>query len=446
MSSRGILALVLIALATGAERFAYYGSRTFMARDLIDSGRTTASLTAAFTAITWGTLLATFIGAGLSYAIGPRITATIGVGIATLGYFVLAFTDGPLPGWILIAGGVGIFRVCPYVMAADVLSLEPGSDPQNPASDNTGGLSPRRFAAVSAFAIGTYALINMGAASSAPIITVFRTSLGRTASLIATGCAALFAVLLAGGAALLGMSTAKAVASSAVNDPYRAPAPVSSPQGFQVPPTTTASTQALTGLAILAISAAIFTLGTSIDMPPQTAAIRDMAWLYSLNPSVITIASIALFVVFLVATMGRWTMTPLLLLAIGVSVAGLGFLITAASSVAESVAVYAVGAVITGGGEATFPIATAYAALAVRGRGAAIVVAVWFAATTVIANGANSFVGFGGARTGLLALAGLAAIAAGVAFAIKARKLQSLFDGDPLRGGGAADAATATRP
>jgi hypothetical protein len=199
------------------------------------------------------------------------------------------------------------------------------------------------------------------------------------------------------------------------------------------PPGSVAAARELSGLAILAIGSALLSVGASFAMPPMelltSNSIGRSTWLFSINPAVVTIASLVLFVVFLIAAVSRWALAPATLYGAGVAVSGGGFLILALGG--GSVAIYVVGAVIAALGEVVIPLGTAYAALAIRGRGAAIVIAVWMASASIMSLMSSPLAQV--SRTGTLILTSLLCLGAGVMLALKGRQIHTTyFDTPPV--------------
>jgi len=125
MSLRGVLALALLLAATGAERLACYGIRSFLVLELTRGEGMTPAAIATTQSVSWfGSVVAMFVGAGLVLAAGPRVTAVVGALLAALGLLLVAVGAPLLAGWALVTAGSGIFRVCPLVAAAEVLGID----------------------------------------------------------------------------------------------------------------------------------------------------------------------------------------------------------------------------------------------------------------------------------------------------------------------------------
>jgi len=71
MNLRGFAALALLLVATGMERFAYYGARAFFSLDLRDHGETAVTITTTMGVLQGVSLVGTLVGGALAFAIGP---------------------------------------------------------------------------------------------------------------------------------------------------------------------------------------------------------------------------------------------------------------------------------------------------------------------------------------------------------------------------------------
>lgn len=90
MNARGLLALGLLVVATAMERFAYYGSRSFLVIDLRAEGSDVASIGTLFVALQGLTVVGMIAGAATAFAIGPRATVAAAALVAALGSFAVA--------------------------------------------------------------------------------------------------------------------------------------------------------------------------------------------------------------------------------------------------------------------------------------------------------------------------------------------------------------------
>ncbi len=420
---RTLLTLILIALAVGAERFAYYGSRAFLSLDFHQAGQTYERIALAFTTITWASIAGMVIGGAIAYATGPRIVGAIGAGISALALVFLALTNSPAAGFTLLGFGSGVFRFTPWAAAGHALATE----------RDVNGIpfpSGRRFVAMAAFASSIYVMSNISAMIASPILGAIRNMGGRGISYGIAAVVALIAAALVGASELVvrgDEAPAQANGPQAPNDPYRG---ASQAKPIDSSPMATIASTGLAGLAILAIGEAFMSLGTTfVGMPPLSVSSREMTWLFSINPIVVILVNITLAIVFLVGASNRSRSVPLFLFACGTLVTGFGFLIAAAAQETGAL-VYALAQVVIGVGEVAFPIGLAYAALSMRGRGLSLALAMFSATTSIVSasiSPMNRAIAGNAGRIGLMVVAGLGAIVCGVIFLVKARRIHAYF-------------------
>jgi hypothetical protein len=148
-------------------------------------------------------------------------------------------------------------------------------------------------------------------------------------------------------------------------------------------------------------------------------------WLYSVNPAAVGLASFFVFGLLVVATVQRWSLPPLYLYGAGLVVVALGLVVIAGSS---SVVLYALGAAVTGIGQAAaYGVPVAYAAIAVRGRMATLVVGGYLAVLVVVSGASNAIGSFEGLRTPVLVTSALLDLGIGAALLVFARSLHREF-------------------
>lgn len=419
MSFRAIAGLGLLLAAYGAERFAHYGGRSVLGLEMYrNAGMTAASIGTAFLVMSIVTLLAAFAGAGLALGIGPRLTAVVGALVATLGHVLLAL-DGPiLLGWGIACAGAGIFRVCPFVAAVEVLATEAGPAPQ------TRTPHPQRFIAVTAFAATAFVAINAGSFLAAPIAGALYSRGGRGLLTGFTGGVAFVAALLAGVAALVGiLGRADRAHAPPPRDPYRAAAPPVS-----VRATAPTSMRPLAGAALLTLLIGMFDAGNAMAVfsPSSGLSSKEYGSLLALSSAVALIVCLIAAGAFLVAALVRSSMPPLPVFGAGLAIAGAGFFLRAFGG--EHLPVLAVGAVMTSLGDVMLPIGTAYVALAVPSRASGLALAGWFA-VAMVASLIGSPLGDTPLRTPLLILTALVCLGAGAGIAVLGRTLhRTWFD------------------
>jgi dipeptide/tripeptide permease len=274
---RPVLLLLALAVAVSAERFAYYGLRSTLPMML----RTEMGLDAAKVARTFAlagtlSLLAIPFGGVLAWLLGSRTTAAIGTGIAMVGMMGVV-AGAPLPSFLIVALGAGIFRAAPLTAIAEELEPLPG-----------------RAQRAAALAIGIYGLANLTAMFASPITGAVAASVGFRAA-----------------AALCLLSSITALVAAGLSHlaprvlPDFAPRPILRP-GEDLPyrgnPVVDASPRAVSfgivALAVILLGSAMAaqTLGSEVAMSTLEAArertTRDLGMLYTLNPIVVVGTSV----------------------------------------------------------------------------------------------------------------------------------------------------------
>lgn len=178
---RPLLLLLTFAVALSAERFAYYGVRASLPVML----RLEMGLDAARVARTFGlagtlTMLAIPFGGFLAWLLGSRVTAAIGAGLAMVGLLGV-IAGAPLPSFLIVALGAGVFRAAPLTAIAEELEPVPG-----------------RTQRAAALTIGVYGLANLAALLSGSTCAAVASSLGSRAALALCLVASIAALVAAG--------------------------------------------------------------------------------------------------------------------------------------------------------------------------------------------------------------------------------------------------------
>jgi MFS family permease len=410
MRVRGLSSLALLLAAVVVERVAYFGGRTFLTLELHDQGLSTLSVGTTTAMLQGVVLLGMLVGGAAALGLGPRGTAVVGLLVSAAGHFAQAAGAPVVAGAGVVAFGAGMFRPCIFVAAAEVLAW----DDESPAPPG-----PHRFAAVSAFAVVAQAAINVGSFLG-PMMAGMLRNVSWRAVHAGGGAEMLLATLLAAGALVVGLPRRRPTIAAPEVGPYRAAPP---------PAPAVPVKAALGGVGILLAAEAVFTVGASMTSPPyEMLRTARLEWLFAITTLAAFVASICLFGLLLVATLQRWSLPPLYLYGAGLVVFGLGLGVIAAGS--SSVAIYALGASVSGIGEAAaYGVPIAYAAIAVRGRTATLVVAGWSAVLVMVSTASSAFTYVDEVRTPLLLTCALLDLGIGAAMVVFARRLhQGFFD------------------
>ncbi|HVJ90842.1 MAG TPA: hypothetical protein VM580_13645, partial [Labilithrix sp.] len=373
-------------------------------------GANVSATAAALTLVTTGALVASFVGAAISLAIGARMTATLALVVSALGSVFLAAQAPTVLGCLFLGAGAGLFRVCPYMAMAELVVTdgagEPGASPASPLLAD-----PTRFAAASAYAALLYAISHMASASAGVLTGILLATGSATLAFAVAAVIATIGILCAGGAVLVHSAPARSTPTlPPQNLPYRAPAP---PAPLRVAATSPA--QGLLGVAVLAIAlgALEFGEGLAFDLSGD-----NIARLYGVVNATSTIASLSMLAILIVAGLRRWSTPPVPAYGVGITLAGFGLLLRVGAK--TTVGIHLVGAILTSFGDAVVPIGAAYAALAVRGRPAAFVIATWMAVATAAGLAGGALAGTA-LRTPLLLMAGIASLVVGGVLAVSGR-------------------------
>ncbi len=246
LSTSAFLAIALAALALGAERLAYYGSRsmTYPLSVMLGEARPTLSHVGTLAAI-----CGVVVGGILGYALGPRLTGLLGAVVGVLGAVACVVAPG-LVGVALIGFGSGVCRPVPLAVIVEEV----------PAS------VPGRFRRVAASLAFAYVAVDVAGYSSS-LFSTAATRFGlRPAFMLVGACfgvvAALAIVLLVlGPKRHLESDTRLEIVRGQDADPYRA-APTVRAAGPALP---LALLGALLGAHLVEV------VGTGVAYDPQRA-------------------------------------------------------------------------------------------------------------------------------------------------------------------------------
>lgn len=380
MSFRAVAALALLVLALGAERCGYYAARSVLVLDLVHNHAQAPAqalqLLRIFTLVVYASA---FAGGGLAFAFGPRITATIGGFVATIGAFALAAGAATTVACFLVAIGAGVMKASPYAAAAEILADEDGGAAQGFLP------TPRRFASFATFAVVTYGAINLGA-FIAPIVAGVFTQTRDGARFGTTygfaGAMEVLATIFAGATIFLGSSTAKAMARQA-HAPYRGPDGVAPSAPAALAP----ANDVFVPLTLLGVAFAAMHFVLNHAQPDSfVLRLPQKSLLHTLNPIVVMLMTIPCAVLFFVLALQRSAVPLTRILGAGLAVLAFGGLIASLAEVTGggSVAIWTPALVLVSIGESiAAPIGLTYAALVLRSRAATMVVAGWITLTAM---------------------------------------------------------------
>lgn len=420
MNARAIAALALLLAAVGLERLGYYTSRAFLSIDLMRSGETASSAGTLFAALRLATIVGIVAGGVVALGLGARATAALGALLAAAGHLTLALGAPIAVGAGLIAFGAGVLRPCPVSAAAALLAWD-DRGPSRPG--------PHRFAAVAAFATLAYVAINAGGVLGPAIAGLLRQAYSFAMIYGVSAGLLLLATIAAAIAALLGLGDDDKDRTRRDQGPYRVPEPVQ-------PSAPLNAGLAFAGLAILLAPEVVSMMGRAVSEPPTSILSGpNGAWIFTVNPVATGFTALLVFAVLLVAALQRSTRPPLQLYGLGLVIFGLGLVFAGVVGVGvggDAVGVFAVGEAVRGVGEAAmYGVPVAYAAIAVRGPNATLVVAGWLAASSVLGLITNALGAVDLLRALLLWLCVLAALGGGVALLAFGKKMHGAFFDPP---------------
>jgi hypothetical protein len=343
-------------------------------------------------------LLGLLLGAGGSVVVGPRLVGLAGALLAALGALGLAAGASLVPAQSVLTLGSAIFEVAPYAAAAALLVRD---DPEIYGSEPA--LSPRRFAAVTAFFF-LLAFVSQLSWLVAPALA--SAMIDHESFALPFGFAAFAFVLAVTFVALSGeLRVSQAGLTDAIQGPYRSPplAPTpSEPQPMKP------NSRALQGLALLVLPAA---LGVMTSQRGLHSLINARAlWVLTAGGVVGTVLTAIVVVVFYRAARDRALWPPMVLWSYGVIALGVGSLLASTYSdpakldpvgpilvsandlapAVPSVALLTAGQLLTSSAmDCLHPIGLVYAALSLPPRFSPLAIAGWLAVSWV----SSSFAG-----------------------------------------------------
>jgi hypothetical protein len=423
---RGILTLVALLIAVALERFATFGARSLYTSQIIaeDSSVRFARF---FPLITVVTIVGFFIAVGITaLAKNARITMVVGCVLGLVASVSFLVMDSPKHGALLLALASGVIRLCPYVIAGEVV----GEEPNNPSSWFT---PTHRIAGVAAFVMAIL-FVSQGAGSLSGVFfhvshldgaAAFQSRYFVVLGLMMSSLLFAIGVLVIHFAGRGGAQSG----TTPVNDPYRAPATAPEPPQPQAPIPTWGH-PSLAGLAILFFAAAIFTLANDFGNIGHRVAIEQgltastLGTFHMVESGIATVVSLVFAIVFLVTASTRGRMPPLYFLGVGLLVAGLG---TIVKSIGGLTAIYVLGAVLDGLSTPLGVIGAAYAVTALRGHPRSMfVLAIWYTMLMQTSLSASSVSATMGSRIPAMG-AGLLALIAGGVFLPLMKRVQNAF-------------------
>jgi MFS family permease len=403
------LALVLLLAITLLERMGSLAMQASLSYELL-----AVALGRGHALMTWATVLGLLVGGALAVRLGPRAVALVGVSLAAAGHFALALGGPEMAGAMVVWFGASVARPCLVVVAADVLAWddEPRTSPP-----------PHRWAAVAAFAIALGGAAELGAMLGTLLDAASMRATpggdGPSWLFFATGAATTLATIAAAALVALPILERRAALASSSAGPYRETgAPVAKP----VAPVGPGPQRALVGLAILFAAGVPHLFAWWPALLTSDVTPDETTWLSIATTATSFLAAVVVFAVLGVAFRRRASWPPLLAFGAALAVTGIG---VAARSMSPSFAALAVGELLVStASTATWSVPVAYAAVAIRGRAATLVVAGWyaltFAVTTLATPKAHGI-------DGTLAIVGALSIGAGLALLKYGRALHARF-------------------
>jgi hypothetical protein len=408
MKSRGLGVLALILGAIFLES-AGHGLTPFLMSELRDQGETMEAISSASMLIALLDVGAPLAGGVVAFRAGPRVTAVAGLVIAAMGHAATALAAPVLVGAAGASLGGGIFGPCAFVIGAEVLARQ---------DDSPGAPSPDRFSAVAAFAVAADLASQLGRTAALFVGGSLHGKGGSTH--VANATLTMFAALLAARAVVLARAD-RADHAKAKAGPYRAAQP-------QDPGPSLASAP-FRAIGMLLLIEAVAKVGTTVSVPRVPFPAESWVSLGTALAGFVVLGFVSGLLV--TAAVKRWSRPPLHLYGVGLVVLALG-LYAIACDEDSSVALYVAGSAFTGFGKTVgFAVPIAYVAMAVRGRAAALVVAGWEFAFTLMGTGAGVVAGLDPPRTLTLVVCGMLTLGAGAAFVTYAREAHDRFFTSP---------------
>ena len=424
MRSKAWVALLLLLPAMMLERVAYYGARSILLIHIRDVAQlSTADAVDLYSIATSLGYLAA-VGAGaLAIGIGPRPTAILGALASALG---LALTVGPSTaraGVLITMVGAGIFRPCTIAAAAEVVAGEdvgPSGEPLPPGT--------RRFAVLAAICTIAYGAVNLGAAFAPVSNSALFSAFGGGAVLGSCAALEVLVAVFVGISALVSHTTrARAATAAPPNAVYRMPAANVAAQAAAPP-------NAVAGLALLAVPMLVYgvamSLGWTLEAYAHASSAATRGLVQAINPVVVIVTSLGLSIVWIVSAGGRAALPPLRVWGVGFAIFGIG-LLPLGLGIESGGALFILGTIIMAIGEAAIgPIASTYAALALKPRFATLGLALMSLVGWVGSSASSSHaVRVLGMPTAILMFFGVVCLVVGVLAARSAAAIHGKFFG-----------------
>ncbi len=415
MPTRILGSLAILIVAISAERFAYYGHRTFLALALTSELQlSVAKMGAIFGQLTLVSLFATLCAGALAFVLPPRIIAAIGAMGTALGLLIFALSSREgtaLLGLLVGSFGTGLVRPCTLAYAARVLTFEGETELVAP--------SGRRFLSLACFATLLLGMVNVSALLAPAIFGALMQRLGyRTPALFCVAVNVLVAVLF--GASLL-VDRERVAPSNTPAQPtaYRTEPGAKGSANIGVDPIAIVA-----ALALAVPSALAYLVGSTAERPPEDADYRQYGLLQGAEGVSTAFTAFALFVLLLVLTQKRSPVS----LALFVGAGYVAFALSALLLLVPAFAVRLLGMCGAGFSEPLYAVGVVFAALAVRGK-----------AATVMVSGFLLIQMLGGLLGGPLSAERSVAmvttvggavllVAAGIALMVLSRRIRTLFE------------------
>jgi hypothetical protein len=426
---RGILTLVALLIAVALERLATYGARSLYTSQII-ANDSAASFGRIFPVITVLSIVGLFLATGITALVrNARITFVIGSLFGVLASVLFLTLDSPKVGAFVLAIAAGMIRVCPYVIAGEILGEEPST---TKPSSHLLQPAPFRVAAVAAFVMAIV-FVSQGAGSISGAFFHVSHLDGAAAFtnryLVVVGLM-ISTLLFAGGVLLIHFvgRGSQAGNSADVHDPYRAPAPAPAPDPDPQP--SAWGHRWLTGLAILVWPVAVLTLTSDFGRVGQNM-MRDQGMTFAtfsmflmVESGIAAFAALLFAVFFLVMGITRGRIPPLYFFGVALVLTGLGTIVKAIGGI---VPVYVLGSILDGLASPVSVIGVAYAVTALRGNSRSmLVLAFWNTTLMQTSLSAAPVAAVLGSRLPAFAI-GVLAIAGGAIFLPLMKKIQAQY-------------------
>ncbi len=416
MPSRILGSLALLVAAISAERFAYYGYHSFLTMILMSAFQLTAvQMGAIYGEITVVSFFASLCAGGLAFVLPPRIIALIGAMTAALGLVVLASAGAPsgaIAGLFVATLGTGLMRPCAYAYAARVLTYEGETELVAP--------SGRRFLSMASFVALALGMVNVGAFLAPLIFGALYDRVGYRAPAVACAginvlVAALYAVSL-----LVDRETRAPSNTPAAHTAYRTEPGT---HGAGASPATN-PLAIVTTLGIAVTGALAYFVTTTANRIHLVDDYRQVGVLQATESVMTALTAFVLFIVLLVLAQKRSSVSLALFVGGGyVAFAFSAFLLCSAAFSLRLLAMSAMGFA-----QPFLGLGLVFAALAVRRRGTALLIAGFLLIEMLGSVVGGPVSAIDGLAT--IATMGGAAllIGAGIALVVLAPRIRALFE------------------